>query len=243
MAPGIRTPGVWQASLIRFSGMLLRMPGHADGSARRYRERNSTADRALDILLLFTAEKPVWAGTEIATQLGVARSTGYRYLQSLVSTGFIEEAAAGFRLGPRIFELARLARAGIGLSEVSLPSMRRLADVKRKKHKRIEPGQSLPFLLLRIVPASRRDPVKAERSEPQGSLDGVARCERLEWEGMAGWRARQVLGLWDLTTSHPFALFFELPLSSVLVGFLFVSWCCHHLTGLGRKSVWFPLRP
>ena len=41
--------------------MLLRMPGHADGSARRYRERNSTADRALDILLLFTAEKPVWA--------------------------------------------------------------------------------------------------------------------------------------------------------------------------------------
>lgn len=123
------------------------------------------------------------------------------------------------------------------------PSMRRLADVKRKKHKRIEPGQSLPFLLLRIVPASRRDPVKAERSEPQGSLDGVARCERLEWEGMAGWRARQVLGLWDLTTSHPFALFFELPLSSVLVGFLFVSWCCHHLTGLGRKSVWFPLRP
>jgi DNA-binding IclR family transcriptional regulator len=127
LAPGIRTPGAWQASLIRFSGMLLRMPGHADGSARRYRERNSTADRALDILLLFTAEKPVWAGPEIATQLGVARSTGYRYLQSLVSTGFIEEAAAGFRLGPRIFELARLARVGIGLSEVSLPSMRRLA--------------------------------------------------------------------------------------------------------------------
>ena len=143
----------------------------------------------------------------------------------------------------RFRESTNLADVEARAARFVASSMRRLADVKRKKHKRIEPGQSLPFLLLRIVPASRRDPVKAERSEPQGSLDGVARCERLEWEGMAGWRARQVLGLWDLTTSHPFALFFELPLSSVLVGFLFVSWCCHHLTGLGRKSVWFPLRP
>jgi len=93
-----------------------------------YRERNSTADRALDIIGLFSSEKPVWAGAEIAAQLGVARSTGYRYLQSLVSGGFIEEAAHGYRLGPRIFELARVARAGLGLSEVALPVMRTLVD-------------------------------------------------------------------------------------------------------------------
>ncbi|WP_063005815.1 IclR family transcriptional regulator [Nocardia salmonicida] len=92
-----------------------------------YRERNSTADRALDVLLLFSADKPVWTGTEVATGLGVARSTGYRYLQSLTTNGFIEEAAGGFRLGPRIFQLARLARAGLGLSEAALPVMRSLA--------------------------------------------------------------------------------------------------------------------
>ncbi|MFE9789657.1 IclR family transcriptional regulator [Nocardia salmonicida] len=92
-----------------------------------YRERNSTADRALDILLLFSADKPVWTGSEVATELGVARSTGYRYLQSLTSGGFIEEAAGGFRLGPRIFQLARLARAGLGLSEAALPVMQSLA--------------------------------------------------------------------------------------------------------------------
>ncbi|WP_435824722.1 IclR family transcriptional regulator [Nocardia beijingensis] len=92
-----------------------------------YRERNSTADRALDILLLFSADKPVWTGTEIAAGLGVARSTGYRYLQSLSSNGFIEETPGGFRLGPRIFQLARLARAGLGLSEAALPVMRALA--------------------------------------------------------------------------------------------------------------------
>ncbi|MEU4595862.1 IclR family transcriptional regulator [Nocardia sp. NPDC023988] len=92
-----------------------------------YRERNSTADRALDILLLFSAEKPVWTGTEVAAGLGVARSTGYRYLQSLSGNGFIEETPGGFRLGPRIFQLARLARAGLGLSEAALPVMRTLA--------------------------------------------------------------------------------------------------------------------
>ncbi len=97
------------------------------GRGGTYRERNSTADRALDILTLFSAEKPVWTGSEVATALGVARSTGYRYLQSLIGSGFLEETAGGARLGPRIFELARSARAGLGLSEVSLPVMRLLA--------------------------------------------------------------------------------------------------------------------
>ncbi|MDJ0105492.1 IclR family transcriptional regulator [Rhodococcus erythropolis] len=97
------------------------------GGSGKYRERNSTADRALDILLLFSADKPVWSGPDIATHLGVARSTGYRYLQSLTGSRFLEEANGGFRLGPKIFELARLARVGIGLSEISLPEMRSLA--------------------------------------------------------------------------------------------------------------------
>ncbi|MGW5876688.1 IclR family transcriptional regulator [Nocardiopsis terrae] len=97
------------------------------GGLGSYRERNSTADRALDILLLFSSGKSVWTGNEIAMQLGVARSTGYRYLQSLTGAGFLEEAVGGFRLGPRIFELARSARAGLDLSDVSLPVMRSLA--------------------------------------------------------------------------------------------------------------------
>jgi DNA-binding IclR family transcriptional regulator len=106
--------------------MVLHMTGRSR-SASTYRERNSTADRALDILLLYSTDKPVWTGAEIAARLGVARSTGYRYLQSLVARGFVEETIGGFRLGPRIFELARSARAGLGLSEVSLPVMRSLA--------------------------------------------------------------------------------------------------------------------
>lgn len=92
-----------------------------------YRERNSTADRALDVLQLFTEEKPVWSGAEISERLGVARSTGYRYLSSLVQSGFIAEGDGGFQLGPRIFQLARVARRNIGLAEVALPTMHELA--------------------------------------------------------------------------------------------------------------------
>ena len=105
------------------------MAGQDKRAISGYRDRNSTADRALDILLLFNDAKLVWTGAEIADEIGVARSTGYRYLQSLVNAGFIEEAAAsaGFRLGPRIFELARLARAGTNLADVALPEMRALA--------------------------------------------------------------------------------------------------------------------
>ncbi|WP_123670680.1 IclR family transcriptional regulator [Actinocorallia herbida] len=100
------------------------------GSVARssYRERNSTADRALDILLLYTDERLALSGAEIARQLGVARSTAYRYLQSLLAAGLVEEGPAGFRIGPRVFDLARLARRGLGLDTAARPVMRRLCD-------------------------------------------------------------------------------------------------------------------
>ena len=104
------------------------MSGHAVRESNGYRDRNTTADRALDILQLFSDEKLVWSGAQIAEQIGVARSTGYRYLKGLVGSGFLEECDGGFRLGPQVFELARLARKGLGLSEIARPVMRELAD-------------------------------------------------------------------------------------------------------------------
>jgi DNA-binding IclR family transcriptional regulator len=93
-----------------------------------YREQNSTADRALDIVAMFSEEVPVVSGVEVAARLDVARSTGYRYLQSLVSHRYLEEApGGGFRLGLRILELARLARRTYGLSEVAEPVLAELA--------------------------------------------------------------------------------------------------------------------
>jgi len=80
------------------------------------------------VLQLFSDSKLVWSGTEISERFGVARSTGYRYLKGLVSAGFLEECEGGFRLGSRVFELVRLARKELGLSEIAKPVMRELAD-------------------------------------------------------------------------------------------------------------------
>ncbi|MFF1379671.1 IclR family transcriptional regulator [Streptomyces sp. NPDC058308] len=99
------------------------------GSSQGYRGRNSTADRALDILLMFDDDQLVLPATEVAKHLGVARSTAYRYLQSLTSNGFLEESeGSGFRLGPRVLDLARLARKGVGLSDLARPVMRDLVE-------------------------------------------------------------------------------------------------------------------
>lgn len=94
-----------------------------------YRERNSTADRALNILQMFSEEAPEISAAEVAESLGVARSTAYRYVQTLVQAQFLSDTGHGaFRLGSRILELARIARSGRGLSDLSIPVMRELAE-------------------------------------------------------------------------------------------------------------------
>lgn len=91
--------------------------------------RNSTADRAIDVLLLFDDQRPVLSALDVSQQLTMPRSTTYRYLQSLRFSGLLEDdtSSGGFRLGPRILQLARVARKGLGLSEIALPHMRDLA--------------------------------------------------------------------------------------------------------------------
>ncbi|MFE4174008.1 IclR family transcriptional regulator [Streptomyces sp. NPDC056909] len=99
------------------------------GNGQGYRGRNSTADRALDILLMFTDDRLDLSAAEVAARLDVARSTAYRYLQSLTSNGFLEENdGSGFRLGPRVLDLARLARKSVGLSDLARPVMRELVE-------------------------------------------------------------------------------------------------------------------
>ena len=93
--------------------------------------RNSTADRAIDVLLLFDDQGPVLSALDVAARLSMPRSTTYRYLQSLRSYGLVEDdsTSGGFRLGPRVLQLARMARKGLALPEVALPCMRELVEI------------------------------------------------------------------------------------------------------------------
>jgi DNA-binding IclR family transcriptional regulator len=88
---------------------------------------NSTADRAIDILLLFSEDRPIWSTTEIAEHFGMPRTTTYRYISSLRSYALIvEDESGGYRLGPKIFPLARVAKAGTSIMTVAAPHLAEL---------------------------------------------------------------------------------------------------------------------
>jgi DNA-binding IclR family transcriptional regulator len=90
---------------------------------------NATAERAIDILLMFTDERPAWTAAEIAAHLDMPRSTTYRYLNTLRSCALlVEDERGGFRLGPRIFSLARIARASESVLKAAMPHMVALRD-------------------------------------------------------------------------------------------------------------------
>lgn len=94
-----------------------------------YRASNGTADRALRVLGLLHPARPVVTAADIARELGVARSTAYRYTKGLVAAGFLAaEPGGGVTVGPRIVELAELARPRVGIGAVALPAMRDLRD-------------------------------------------------------------------------------------------------------------------
>lgn len=99
------------------------------GAETRAAGANATADRALDVLLCFSDRAPIWSAADLATNLQMPRSTLYRYLTSLRACNMIvEDQNGGFRLGPRILELARTARRSTSVLELAVPRMRVLEE-------------------------------------------------------------------------------------------------------------------
>jgi DNA-binding IclR family transcriptional regulator len=99
----------------------------ANAAGTKMGSANSTADRAIDILLLFSEERPRWLMAEIAAHFDMPRSTIYRYLTSLRSYALIiEDDRGGYRLGPKIFPLAQAARAGTSILSVAQPYLDKL---------------------------------------------------------------------------------------------------------------------
>ena len=87
---------------------------------------NSTADRAIDILLLFDEDHPILSATEVAKHFKMARSTAYRYLTSLRAKGLIVQKDEGFGLGHKIFVLARAARVSFDILDLVEPELKAL---------------------------------------------------------------------------------------------------------------------
>lgn len=75
------------------------------------RDTQSSFERMLGLLDLFTASASVRPVMDLVNYLGTSRSTSYRYIKALHAAGLIEAVANGrYVLGPRIVEFDRQIR-------------------------------------------------------------------------------------------------------------------------------------
>ena len=94
---------------------------------------SSTAENVLDVLLLFDTRRRELTADEISRLIGAPRSTTYRYIRTLREKGFLERTEGdAFRLGPRLLQFARLARAQEDVGTAALPVMERLCAEARE---------------------------------------------------------------------------------------------------------------
>jgi DNA-binding IclR family transcriptional regulator len=71
----------------------------------------SSGDRLLAVLQLFSEDQPAWTVEQAAKRLRTSMPTAYRYFKSLSHVGLISPGArAGYTLGPAIIELDRQIR-------------------------------------------------------------------------------------------------------------------------------------
>jgi DNA-binding IclR family transcriptional regulator len=88
----------------------------------------STANRLLNVLALFTMDRPEWTVEEAASELGMTLSTAYRYFKSLVEAGLVAaHRTSHYTLGPAIIRYDRQMRLLDPLIVAATPVMRRLA--------------------------------------------------------------------------------------------------------------------
>ena len=150
--------------------------------------------RAAEVLDLFSVERPYWGPTEVAAEVGVAKSSAYELLRELARAGLVERMACGrYRLGWRLVGLARTMLRSNGLSNMVIPAAHELA---RQLGETVHVGaldRDEVLYVASVVPAggvaAPTAPVSAELTPlgqvlstehrgvlvgPQRALDGVA---------------------------------------------------------------------
>ena len=102
---------------------------HGTGGSKVKVPGNSSGDRLLSVLGLFTVEQPQWTVDDAAKQLGVSGPTAYRYFKRLTGAGLISPVSgASYTLGPAIIQMDRqiqvsdpMLRAARGVMHTLIP--------------------------------------------------------------------------------------------------------------------------
>lgn len=92
------------------------------------RKSNITVEKAFDILMSFGEDRQVITAAEVSDRFDLPRSTTYRYLATLKAYGLLEErAGGGYKLGPKVFALARATLRSTSLVDVARPFIEELS--------------------------------------------------------------------------------------------------------------------
>jgi DNA-binding IclR family transcriptional regulator len=88
-------------------------------------------DRALDILMAFTADDWELTATDLLKRVDLSRATLYRLLYTLEENGFLtsEGEPQRFRLGSSVAHLAHVWTASLDIANIAQPMLRRVWEV------------------------------------------------------------------------------------------------------------------
>jgi IclR family acetate operon transcriptional repressor len=153
--------------------------------AEKMNDNVRAVDRALDILMAFTATDFELTATALLKRVDLSRPTLYRLLYTLEQNGFL--IAAGepqkFRLGPAVAHLAHVWTASLDISAIAQPMLRRVWEAS---------GETVAL----FVPqgADRFCVAELASTQPLSFKRGVGYKERLA----LGASGRAILGFRDL---------------------------------------------
>ncbi len=121
-------------------------------------DKVQAVERALTVLNAFHADKPAMTLGEIATATGLYKSTILRLAGSLERLGYLVREDSGvFRIGPALWRLGSIYRAGFNVGDAIRPELRRLVEATGETASfYIRQGQSRVCLFRHNSPHSAR---------------------------------------------------------------------------------------
>jgi DNA-binding IclR family transcriptional regulator len=117
-----------------------------------------TLDLALKVLMMFTRERPVWGGRELANELGLNHTNIYRILETLEKNRFIskDKVTKKYSLGYAPWELGMIMYERLNVNKLIRPILNKLKD---------ETGESTFLMIL-----DRNEAVTLEVLEPENKV-------------------------------------------------------------------------